>query len=290
MNILVSGGAGFIGYHLIKKLKKNNHVFSIDRKGTNIVKGIHYYRYNIQDSTVEKIIKNEKPDCIFHLAANSDISKNDYLIDIRDTLHTTQLLLSICYELNIKQFIFASSSAIYGESNNLLDEDSGPLLPISYYGAAKLASEAFISAFSFRNNIQSWICRFPNVVGSCATHGVIYDFVNKLKTDKVLNVLGNGNQRKPYLHVSELINAMLFIWQNSHDQVNVFNIGPEDTISVKEIAEMVTQGEIKYTDSDRGWPGDCPFFEYDTTKLKNLGWYPKLTSREAVQLAIKECY
>jgi len=176
-----------------------------------------------------------------------------------------------------------------------LYEDIGPLMPISNYGAMKLASEALISSAleSFLDKVC--IYRFPNVVGVPATHGVILDFVNKLKIDMAtLEVLGNGTQQKTYLHVSELVGAMLFINFNTTNGMNYYNIGAmDDGVLVSQIAEetikIVYPGAIiNYQQGDRGWVGDVPRFFYSVDKLKNLGWSPKMSSLEAIQKAIKE--
>jgi UDP-glucose 4-epimerase len=159
----------------------------------------------------------------------------------------------------------------------------------------KLSSEALISASleSFLDKVC--IYRFPNVVGIPATHGVILDFVNKLKRDPTkLEVLGNGTQQKTYLHVSELVDAMLFINDKTHNGMNYYNIGAmDDGVYVKQIAEETTKvvspnAIINYQSNDRGWVGDVPRFYYTVDKLKNLGWFPKMSSLEAVQRAVNE--
>jgi UDP-glucose 4-epimerase len=198
-------------------------------------------------------------------------------------------------KIHCKKLYFASSSAVYGFNKNRLYEDIGPLLPISNYGAMKLSSEALISASleSFLDKVC--IYRFPNVVGIPATHGVILDFVNKLKRDPTkLEVLGNGTQQKTYLHVSELVDAMLFINDKTHNGMNYYNIGAmDDGVYVKQIAEETTKvvspnAIINYQSNDRGWVGDVPRFYYTVDKLKNLGWSPKMSSLEAVQRAVNE--
>jgi UDP-glucose 4-epimerase len=198
-------------------------------------------------------------------------------------------------ELGIPQIAFASTSAIYGEHDPALREDSGPLFPISNYGAMKLASEGIISAALERFLKQAWIFRFPNVIGSRATHGAIYDFLKKLRQNaEELEVLGNGSQEKPYLHVSELIDAMIFLFQKSKDRLNYFNIAPDGSATtVRHIAEAVVhaaapRAKIRYTGGSKGWVGDVTKFSYSIEKLKKAGWSPRMTSNEAVALAIQE--
>jgi len=234
---------------------------------------------------------------VWHLAANSDIQAGtaDPNVDLRLTFMTTYNVLQLMRTLEIPRLVFASSSAIYGEHQGALHEDSGPLLPISYYGAMKLASEGIISAAVQHFLQQAWICRFPNVVGSRATHGAIYDFLQKLRRNPAeLEVLGDGTQEKPYLHVSELIDAMLWIYQRSADRLNYYNIAPvSGSTTVRYIAETVVKAaapkaRIRYAGGSRGWIGDVPRFSYSTDKLRSLGWTPKLTSNQAVDLAIQE--
>jgi UDP-glucose 4-epimerase len=192
---------------------------------------------------------------------------------------------------------FASTSAIYGDlGETVLHEAIGPLLPISNYGAMKLASEAQASAAaeSFLERVN--IFRFPNVVGVPATHGVILDFINKLKEDPSrLAVLGNGTQQKAYLHVSDLISAMMTIVTRPSDtKVEVVNIGPVDEgVTVRWIAEQVVarvspNAQIAYGTGNKGWVGDVPRFNYSTDRLRSYGWSPTLGSAEAIRRAVDE--
>jgi UDP-glucose 4-epimerase len=198
-------------------------------------------------------------------------------------------------ETKIPQLAFASTSAIYGMRPGKLVEDIGPLFPISNYGAMKLASEACISAALEAYLERAWIFRFPNVVGSRSTHGVIYDFVQKLKAHpEELEVLGDGLQEKPYFHVADLIDAMLFAIMRAKEKLNYFNIGTADTATtVRYIAERVVMrmspgATIRYTGGSKGWVGDVPKFNYSIAKFKKLGWTPRLTSNAAVDRAVDE--
>ena len=307
MKILVTGGAGFIGSHLCDALIQANHeVVVVDNlilgKLENInhlieLPDFHFYKEDILNFEGLKQIFNEHAfDMVFHMAANSDIQKGsaDPEIDFNLTFKTTFNVLQCLKEFNVKKLFFASTSAIYGETSDLLTEDYGPLRPVSNYGAGKLASEAFISAFSAAYDIQTWITRFPNVVGERFTHGVIYDFIHKLKSNpNELEVLGNGEQNKPYLYVKDLIEGILFVCNNSHERFNVYNLGSNTRTKVKEIAKMVIEemglnARINYTGGDRGWVGDVPEFKYDVSKINQLGWKAKYTSNESVRLAIQK--
>jgi len=306
MKVLITGGAGFIGSHLTDLLLQKNHsVVVIDNlslgREENIAHNFvnsrfKFYKENVLDTeTVSRIFKEELFDAVFHMAANSDIAKSFYNpdVDLNDTFLTTYHILKHMKENNVKSIVFASSSAVYGETDRPIDENYGPLLPVSHYGAGKLASEAFISSFAENYGFEVWIARFPNVVGERATHGVIFDFINKLKKNFMeLEVLGDGNQTKPYMYVKDLVEALVFIWENSSDKVNCFNIGVDTATKVSKIAEIVTkemdvEPKIVYTGGDRGWIGDVPRFNYCLNKINKLGWKAKITSDEAVTKAAR---
>jgi UDP-glucose 4-epimerase len=234
---------------------------------------------------------------VWHLAANSDIAAgvNNPEIDLTRTFMTTFNVLNAMHTLKIPRLCFASTSAIYGDMDKVLTEDTGPLFPISSYGATKLGSEAIISAALERFLERAWIFRFPNVVGGRATHGAIFDFIRKLrKNPGELEVLGDGSQEKPYLHVSELLDAMLFLFDGVKDKLNYFNIAPDGSATtVRQIAETVVKvvspgAKIRYTGGSKGWVGDVPRFRYSIEKLKGAGWAPKMTSNQAVELAVRE--
>lgn len=307
MNILVTGGAGFIGSHLCDALcKRGHHITVVDNlvlgKKENIA---HLFNKKdflfIEEDLLHKeamrlIFKAGNFDMVYHLAANSDIQKGggDPMVDYNLTFNTTFNVLQLMNEFGIKKFFFASTSAIYGETYDVLSEDYGPLKPVSNYGAGKLASEAFISAFSSTYKIQTWITRFPNVVGERFTHGVIYDFINKLQQNpSELEVLGNGEQCKPYVYVKDLVEGILYVIDHSSEMYNVYMLGSDTRTKVKDIASMVIEemgldALIRYTGGDRGWIGDVPEFRYDLTKVNNLGWHATYDSNDSVRLAIQK--
>jgi UDP-glucose 4-epimerase len=235
---------------------------------------------------------------VWHLAANSDIPAGiaDANIDLRDTLMTTFNTLELMKELGIGKIAFASSSAVYGDhGDRLLSENSGPLFPISNYGAMKLASEGAISAALESHLERAYIFRFPNVIGVPATHGAIYDFVHKLRAlpDR-LDVLGDGSQRKSYLHCDDLVDAMLHIHAAAAERLACFNIAAADEgVTVRFIAELVVEtvapgASIRYGRGNKGWVGDVPQFAYSVAKLEALGWRPKLDSVQAVRKAVRQ--
>lgn len=305
--ILVTGDAGFIGNHICESLINEDHkVVVFDNLSLGTKRNISRLENNerfvfikgeiLKEQEFASIFITHTFDTIFHLAANSDIasSSKSPKVDYLNTFQTTIAVLEQARIHNIKEIIFSSTGAIYGDTNLAVTEDTGPLLPISHYGAAKLASEAFLGAYSHNYGIKVWINRFPNVVGEYATHGAIFDFIKKIRNNnETLEVLGNGEQIKPYIYVKEIVDAILFIWKNSHEEFNVYNIGVDSQTKVSEIASMVIEKmspktTIKYTGGNRGWIGDVSQFKYDFTKLKKLGWQPKLTSNEAVKLSIEK--
>ena len=237
-------------------------------------------------------------DVVFHMAANSDISHGARVTDVDLTQGTiaTYIVLESMRVNGIGEIVFASTSAIYGEPAVVpTPEDYGPLLPISLYGASKLACEGLVSAFCHNFGMRSWIFRFGNIAGVNATHGVMYDFLRKLReTPQSLEVLGDGNQSKPYLHVSECVEGMLHGYTNSSDTVNLFNLACEGGSSVRSIAETVVRElglkevEIRFTGGRRGWKGDVPYVRLEPAKMTNIGWKARFASDEAVSLAVRE--
>ena len=306
MNILVTGGAGFIGSHLVDRLlSEGNFVVAYDNLSLGRLENLEEASKNPNFKFVEgdildrekfwNVFKTNNFDIVFHMAANSDIAKSHANpdVDFDNTFRTTYETLLAMKEFGIKKLVFASTSAIYGDAGKSVDETFGPLFPASHYGASKLASEGFIASFCENYEIQAWITRFPNVVGERSTHGVIRDFIKKLKkTPNCLEVLGNGMQYKPYVYVKDLVDAILFVWKNTDDKINYFNIGVETRTRVKEIAQMVIEemglnAKIEYTGGDRGWVGDVPEFSYNLDKIHKLGWKASYTSNEAVRKAIQ---
>ena len=309
---IVTGAAGFIGSQLVDALlDRGSDVIGID----NLHRGRLSHLESARRSEKFRFLKldahdydacvaaleplgTEDSDCtVFHMAANSDIQAGveDPDIDLRDTYLTTHVTLKWMRKLNLRKLAFASSSAIYGQHEKVLSEDSGPTLPISNYGAMKLASEGMISSAVEAFLERAWVFRFPNVVGPRATHGVIYDLcLGLMEHPGELEVLGDGTQQKPYLHVTELIDAMIFIWSNAKERLNYHHIGAEGSGSrVQFIAQSIVEeispnATIRFLGGKKGWVGDVPRFEYSTEKLERLGWRPRLSSDEAVERAVSE--
>lgn len=305
MRYFVSGGAGFIGSHLVDSLIQKGEVTVYDNLSSGRIEfishhfnkpGFDFVQKDLLDlEDLKQAIKDQE--IVFHLAANPDarMGLEDTSLDLKQETIATYNVLEAMRENGIKKIVFSSSGTIYGETPIIpLPEDYGPVLPISLYGAGKLASESLISAFCHSFEMQCWIFRFANIVGSRSTHGVIYDFIHKLKANpEKLEILGDGTQEKPYLSVEDCVEGMLFGFENSDERVNYFNLGCESTTDVKSIARMVVEElelknvEFNYTGGKRGWPGDVPQVRFDNQKIRSLGWSPKLSSDQAVLKAVK---
>lgn len=308
--VLITGAAGFVGSHLTDRLlQQGRRVIGIDNlsrgKLGNLDEALknpafQFFEADLTDLTsYRRIVSDFRITAIWHMAANSDIPGGiaDPNVDCRDTFQTTFNTLLVMREARIPRLAFASTSAIYGVHDEPLKEDTGPLFPISNYGAMKLASEALISAALKSFLERAWIFRFPNVIGPRATHGIIFDLMAKLRTNPPdLEVLGDGTQQKPYLHISDLLDAMFTIYERTSDTLNYFNIGPPDEgITVLHIAQAVLREAapstpVRFTGGNKGWAGDVPKFRYSIEKIKSLGWQPKLTSVQAVDRAVAEIY
>ena len=307
MKAFVTGGAGFIGSHLVYELiEKGYSVTCYD----NLSSGKKEFLKDLENNEkfrfiegdlldfdqVKKSIKDH--DVIFHIAANPFVrlGEEQTILDLEQGPIATYNLLEAMRLNNIKKIVFSSSSVVYAETPPMaLPETYGPTLPISLYGAGKLGAEGLISAFCGTFDFQAWIYRFANVVGIRGTHGVIVDFIDKLKKNpKQLEILGNGKQQKPYLHVSDIVEGILHGFEKSNEKINLFNLGPDSNTTVTRIAEMVVEEmglsnvEFKYTGGDRGWKGDVPRFQLDANKIKKLGWNEKYSSDEAVRKSIRE--
>ena len=301
--ILVTGGAGFIGSHLVDQLINCGHeVIIFDNLSSGKIEFLQKALSSGNATFIEGDLLNlenlnsamKKIDLVYHLAANPDIRLGTRVTDTdlrQGTVATYNVLESM--RLNgCNKIAFASSSVVYGEAKIMpTPEDYGPLFPISLYGASKLGSEGLISAWVGTFGIKAWIFRFANIIGSRGTHGVIFDFIHKLKKDpKTLEVLGNGLQEKSYMEVVDCSKAMIHVVDNFNDDLNYVNLGSLDTCSVTRIAEIVIESSgfknviIEFTGGDRGWAGDVPKAMLDPSKLNKSGFICNYQSEEAVRL------
>ena len=306
--ILVTGGAGFVGSNLAERLLAEGHAVTVidDLSGgsrENLAECLRHDHFRFIEQDLLDLAATTKAmeghDAVFHLAANSNIPEGRRSTDIDLKLGTlaTYNVLEAMRLCGISDVAFSSSSVVYGEPDQIpTPEEYGPLFPISLYGASKLACEGLLSAYCHNYGFQAWIYRFANICGRHGTHGVILDFIHKLQANpRQLEILGDGAQAKPYLHVSECVDAMLYIWRNARrETLNYFNLGCQGATNTDRIAELLleTMGlknvEIVHTGGERGWPGDVPQVRLDCSKLEKFGWKAKLSSDEAVRLATRE--
>lgn len=306
MKYFITGGAGFIGSNMADALMERGEVTVFDNLTSGRMEHLVQHRDNSGFTFIEGEIGDldqltramEGHDAVCHFAANPDIAKSmlETDLDIREGTILTYNVLEAMRKNGVKNILYPSGSGIYGDLGTTpTAEDFGPLLPISMYGASKLACEGLISAFCHMFEMQGWVFRFANVVGERQTHGVGYDFINKLKVDPDnLAILGDGTQSKSYIHVSDVIRAMLFAYDNADERVNIFNVATDDYIDVSAIAgivieEMGLKGvELNYSGGDRGWKGDVPKVRFNLDKVHQAGWKSEYNSEEAIRLSVRE--
>lgn len=313
MNILMAGGAGFIGSHLCDSLIKNGHkIFCADKliMGDQNIEHLKYNSnfvfFNVELADQEQVNKvfelansDGGIDAVYHLAANSDIQKGGKQpsIDFNDTFLTTHTILEAMRKYEVQNIFFASTSAVYGEMLDVkLKETTGGIMPVSYYGGCKLASEALISSYVSMADMNAVIFRFPNVIGPRLTHGVVLDFIKKLRKNYTeLEILGDGTQCKPYIYVADLIEAIMKLTKEFESGEVVYNISVDSPgTTVTTIADIVVEEMglskviFNYTGGNRGWKGDVPRFSYDISKVLSTGWKPHYTSDEAVRQTVKD--
>lgn len=306
--IFITGGAGFIGSNLAGKLLGDPgcHITVYDNLSSGRMAFLEPFIRDSRFHFVEADLLDRERlaaairghDLVFHLAANPDISRamEETDLDLRLSILATYNVVEAMRLSGVARIAYASGSGVYGDVGATpTAEDFGPLLPASMYGACKLGAEAIISAFCHMFELQAWIFRFANVVGRHQTHGVGYDFIRRLRENpRELTILGDGGQSKAYVHVDDAIAAMLLSLAESDEQVNLFNVAPDDALTVDEIATIVIGemhlGDVErtYTGGRRGWKGDVPVVRFDTKKINALGWRTSCSSKEAVRRSIQE--
>ena len=309
--IIISGSAGFVGTNLVKYLLKNKENlivgfddFTLGTKKLSAINNSKRYKfYNIdinKTNKVKKILSKyltyKYNSFFYHLASNSDVKKSENIkIDTEKTLLTTISSTKIFLDLKLNHFIFTSSPVVYGDVKKPINNNTKKN-PISNYGFAKYFSEIYIKKKIKSKKCSRWIFRFPNVVGPYLTHGILYDFNKKIKKDKKnLQVLGDGNQQKPYLYVEDIVKAICMPVEKFNKTVihKEMNLSPLDNgISVKSIVELFLKIKklkmsINYSGGSRGWIGDVPRYSYDFKKNKNAFWQPSYNSRSSIIKTIK---
>jgi len=305
MKAFVTGGAGFIGSHLVNRLLKSGRAERVVVYD-NFTSGQRSYLQVLTSdrrlSVIEADLKDAGRvreamngcDTIFHLAANPDIAKaiTQPDIDFWEGTYLTQNVLEAMRQTEAACIFYTSGSGVYGE-NPAVDfpESYGPCIPISTYGASKLASESLIAAYCHMFGLVARVFRFANVVGPRQTHGVGYDFIRRLKGDSTaLRILGDGTQKKSYIHVDDVLEAIFLVAANAIKSYEVFNVATDDYVTVRQIADLAVTiaglrpDEVRYdfAGGDRGWKGDVPIVRFDCSKIKKLGWRNRRSSAEAL--------
>lgn len=305
MKAIVTGGAGFIGSHITDRLLQEGHgVKIIDNFYTGNEENIKHNFGNenfelakIDLLDLDKLTENFKGyDAVFHIAANADIRHGleDTRRDLEQNTIATYNVLEAMRLNGVKKIVFSSSSAVYGEPSVFPTPEDHPLRQTSLYGAAKLACEAMMQAYCEGFGLQAWIFRFVSLVGERHPHGVTYDFVNKLQADPTkLEIIGDGNQRKSFLYIDDCVDGIMFAFENAKDKANIFNIGTDEYIVIRDLAKIVVdemglkEVEYEFTGGERGWVGDAPFVYLSIEKMKMLGWEPKITIEEGVRSTVR---
>jgi UDP-glucose 4-epimerase len=309
-NYFVVGGAGFIGSHFIDALLDS----PLTRRVTifdNFSSGREWhYAHHRKDPRLTVIHADASDvnaltatmaghDWVIHLASNPDIAlavDNPEIDFYRGTMLTNNVVEAM-RRANVKRLIYASGSGVYGDAGEqVVAEDFAPLRPVSTYGASKLAGEALIASYCSMFGLRACAFRFGNVVGARQTHGVGYDFLRRLAaTPDRLRILGDGRQTKPYIHVSDVVDAVLCAAKQATSPFSTFNVATDDTVTVTEIAELAAEAlglaakpAFEYTGGRCGWRGDVPVVRLDSARIRSLGWFPKRNSREAVRQSLQE--
>ncbi len=307
MRYLITGGAGFIGSHAVDRLLAEGHQVTVydnlstgQRKWLAPHEGDQAFRFIEGDILDRKLLQDTMAgqDIVFHLAANTDIPSGftQTRLDLDNCIIGTWNVLDVMRDLGIGEILFASSATVYGYPTVMpTPETYGPLLPESHYGAGKLACEALISGFAHLYPIRAWIYRFGNVMGGRMGHGVVYDFIAKLrKNPRELEILGDGKQTKTFFLVEDCLEGIF--WAHGHDRdrpVDIYNLGSPVTLTVDEIASIVREemdldgARLRHTGGERGWPGDVPVVDFDTSKMDALGWRVRRTSGDAVRVCAR---
>lgn len=307
MKTLVTGGAGFIGSHICRRLVNEGHqVVAIDNLSNGSLDNLQelegnplfsFHEFDVNNTIKLRSVFDSQPfDMVFHLAANADVTKGEESpqVDYENTLQTTLSVLEMMRIYEIKKFFFASSSTVYGNAEERLQDFRSIMRPVSHYGAAKMASEAFISSFSHLHDFQVWIARFSNAVGPNMQHGVIHDLVKKLQVHpNVLEVYGDGTQLKPYIYIDDLVDAVMTLLEKTNDDYNAYLVGVDSSLTVDQIVQIAMDETgvhvpVHYGGRYSGWKGDVRKYQYDITSLRLLGWTPKYSAEEAVRKAIIE--
>jgi len=308
VRVLVTGGAGFIGSHLVDRLVRDGYkVKVVDNLSSGRVENI---KHHVEANTIEFIVGDLKDpqvalravegvDVVFHFAANPEVrvSTTNPEIHFNENVVATFNLLEAMRRKGVKELVFASSSSVYGEPEEIPVDENAPIRPVSVYGASKAACEALIHAYSRLYGIKAIVLRYANVVGPRLRHGVVWDFINKLlKNSTELEILGDGKQVRSYIYIDDTVKATMIAWRRTEGNYEVYNVASEDWITVDEVADEVIAAmglkDVKKTYRPVlhgvGWPGDVKRIALKISKLMKLGFKPTKSSKEAVKATVKK--
>lgn len=303
----VTGGAGFIGSNIVDRLVTEGHKVTVfDNLSSGRKSFIKSALLNNNCRLIIGDLKDTKKvlsalkghDIVIHLAANPDVSKGVKFpeLDFQETIANTFGLLQAMREVGMNKIFYFSGSGVYGDvGRRFVSETEGPLHPASMYGASKLAAESLIYAFVNLYGFQTWVLRPANIIGRHVTHGVVFDFVNRLQKDpKNLRILGDGRQTKSYLYVSDVVDAVMLLIKKTKKPINLYNISSDSFISVNQIADCVIAelglNNVKrhWTGGRGGWVGDVPVIKLDNSKLNKIGWRADYSCKQAIIKTVKD--
>ena len=304
MRAFVTGAAGFIGSNLVDRLLAEGHTvvgydnFSTGRRQflADALKQTNFAAIEGDLLEADRLNKSAQgADIVFHLAANADVrfGTEHPRRDLEQNTIATFNVLEAMRANGVKTIVFASTGSIYGEAAVIPTPEDAPFpVQTSLYGASKLAGEGLIAAYAEGFGMRGYIFRFVSILGQRYTHGHVFDFMRKLGEDpSTLEILGDGLQRKSYLHVDDCLDAMLTAIAQAHDKINIFNLGTNEYCQVKDSAKWIAdrlgaEPTLTFTGGDRGWIGDNPFIFLDTRRISALGWRPRFGIRESVELTV----
>jgi UDP-glucose 4-epimerase len=295
--VLVTGGAGFIGSHLVDRLLAQGAVVTVfdnfstgfrefvpQRDGLSVLEGDLLDAAGLQPAL-------RGIDFVFHLAANADVKNNlnEPCKCIEQNLIATQNLLEAMRAAGVREIAFSSTGSVYGDATIVPTPESAPFpVQTSIYAASKVAAEGLLTSYALGFDFRTWIFRFVSMLGPRYTHGHVFDFWRKLRQDPTrLEILGDGKQKKSYLHIEDCVDGILHAIARSRDSINIFNLGHQDWIEVDDSVAIIVRTlgvtpRLSYSGGDRGWAGDAPRLLLDTTRVRALGWRPRRTIEEGV--------
>jgi UDP-glucose 4-epimerase len=302
--MMVTGCAGFIGSTMVDRLLADGHeVVGIDDLSTGqrpfVERALANPRFRlVQGDLLDPATARDAAggvDTIFHFAANADVrfGPDHPRRDLEQNTIVTHNVLEAARLNGVRRFAFSSTGSVYGEAPVIPTPEDAPFpIQTSLYGASKLACEGMIEAYAESFGIRGFVFRFVSILGERYTHGHVVDFYRQLRADPTrLRVLGDGHQRKSYLYVQDCVDAVMLALERSTAKMNRYNLGVDDYCEVNDsigwiCAAMGVQPTLEYAGGDRGWIGDNPFIFLDTSRIRALGWAPKLTIRQGVERTV----